>query len=231
MSEENNLTLAQLWTRRERETSDREIERRPPSGFKSNPPPVSQPMRKALKVQKGPHLEVALFVQVMPDGVAKDDWVMGQTRFEPPGYRFPECRYDQYGAVNHFNGPFEWMGAYKIQSLYSPGVLPTALSCYGRGTTQADINDGNTTLGFHEHCHQLDYLEYLDITSLPELPDLFLGMHVGDYQDEQRRFAIQFKTFNQGMEEYSETRTDEVGYRQSHWKATGRCFNWTPREN
>ncbi len=226
MADNKILTVAQLRMLHEQQKFEKEISRQAPVSFRSNPPPVTMPRRFMLKAEKATCVEIALFVEIMPDGVATDPWVAGQTRFESPKYRFPECAYDSIGQITAFNGPFEWMGSYKIQVLYAAGVHATELSCYGRGTTESDIANGDTTLGFHEHCHQLDYLEYLQTTRLPSLPDLFVGMHVDEYHTEQQRFDRQYQVFHEGMEQFSEYRTDEVGYRQSHWKATGRCFAW-----
>lgn len=213
---------------RENQAAQKERERTAPAKFNRNNPPVTRPRRFTLKVQKAPHVEVALFVQVLADGVAEDSWVMGQTSFSLPRYNYPACKYTSTGQISAFNGPFEWMGAYTIQVRYASGVSPRELSCYGRGTTEQDIADGNTTLGFHESCHIVDYLEYLEITRMPELPELWVGMHIDEYHSEQKRFDSQYRVFHEGMEQFSEYRTDEVGYRQSHWKATGRCFNWRP---
>ncbi|OED39478.1 hypothetical protein AB833_15345 [Chromatiales bacterium (ex Bugula neritina AB1)] len=226
MANEEILTIAQLRMLHEQKKFKQEISRQPPANFRTNPPPVTIPRRFLLKSEKSAWVEVALFVAILADGIATEPWVAGQTRFDSPKYRFPECAYNSHGKITAFNGPFEWMGSYAIQVLYAPGVRANELSCYGRGTTDEDIANGNTTLGFHENCHQLDYLEYLETTRLPVLPELYPGMHVDEYQKEQQRFAHQYRVFHEGMEQFSEYRTDEVGYRQSHWKATGRCFEW-----
>jgi hypothetical protein len=96
-----------------------------------------------------------------------------------------------------------------LQTMYGDGK-PTDHSAYGRGTTQGDINNGDTTLGFHESCHRADYLGYLE--SKP--PPAFKGK-VGMKQEE---FLKLLAAWNSALGEYekqlkrdSVTHTDEVG--------------------
>ena len=48
---------------------------------------------------------------------------------------------------------------------------PKTLPLMARGTTEEDKAAGNTTLGFHEGQHGLDYIKYLKENPLPQ----FLG--------------------------------------------------------
>jgi len=59
-----------------------------------------------------------------------------------------------------------------IQTDYKKGVKPTGQQSYGRGTTQDDIDKGQTTIGFHEGEHGRGYLDQLEQNAPPEFnPD------------------------------------------------------------
>ena len=59
-----------------------------------------------------------------------------------------------------------------IQTNYKQGVKPTGQQSYGRGTTQDDIDQGHTTIGFHEGEHGRNFLDQLEQNAPPEFnPD------------------------------------------------------------
>ncbi len=55
-----------------------------------------------------------------------------------------------------------------IQTTYGSGATSSSASGYGRGTTASDIAAGNTTLGFHEEQHGLDFVEFLSQNPFPQ---------------------------------------------------------------
>jgi hypothetical protein len=120
--------------------------------------------------------------------------------------------------IIRFNGAFEFTGPITIQTVYGPGVSKHQPSLYGRGTTERDREDGNTTLGFHEHCHRCDFVEYLLTNPLPEV-DIHPGMTVRQYEILQQNFADKFNAYVAAMADHSLQQTDEVGRKKSKYDA------------
>ncbi len=116
--------------------------------------------------------------------------------------------------ITEFNGSFEFTGPITIQTVYGPGASKNGLSLYGRGTTEEDKANGNITLGFHESCHRLDYVEYLASNPLPAFP-LKAGMTVQQYNTAQEIFEQKYHAYIVAIGDYSVQRTDEVGYKRS----------------
>lgn len=123
-----------------------------------------------------------------------------------------------------FDGKFAWRDTITIQTSYASNASPIAVSCYGRGTTDEDVRSRDVTLGFHENCHQNDYVRYLRSHALPDPPQLALGMSESDYKKALAAFDKSLRAYFKAMERDSETQTDEVGYRKSTRKRTGKCF-------
>jgi hypothetical protein len=102
-----------------------------------------------------------------------------------------------------------------IQTKWAPGDSPSDSSAYGRGTTQDDINAGNTSLGFHESCHGADFLQY--ITS--NAPSTY-GVNIGDAADDAnqatRDYSDAISAWSQAIRDYSTAQTDQVGTPGSH---------------
>ena len=127
------------------------------------------------------------------------------------------------GKITKFKGKLTWKGTISIQTKYGTDGKATDLSCYGRGTTPSDVSAGDVTLGFHENCHQVDYANYLDQKILPNPPTLFIGMTPDDYNSQVADFKKAIADFRTAMETDSDTRTDEVGRKESEVASKG-CF-------
>jgi hypothetical protein len=69
------------------------------------------------------------------------------------------------GVVVAHNGPD--IPEVRIRTRYGPGLTSASPSAYGRGTTQADVAAGHTSLGFHEGSHGRDYLQFLVTHTFP----------------------------------------------------------------
>jgi hypothetical protein len=104
--------------------------------------------------------------------------------------------------------------------VYGPDGKATDRSDYGRGTTKQDESAGNTSLGFHESCHQADFLAYLKNTALPEFTGR-VDMTVADFKAAQQEFGDAINRFFTDMDEESFKKTDEVGYKYSTYEAKG----------
>jgi hypothetical protein len=145
------------------------------------------------------------------------------TAFVTPRFRFPGFRSDRAGKILGFDGKFTWIGAIAIQTRYGAGVTANSVSCYGRGTTPEDVRNRDITLGFHENCHQFDFVSYLSDHPLPEPPTLTSGIDQEDYHRQIATFEAQVEAYFKSMEEQSECGTDEVGHTLSRSKQEG-CF-------
>ncbi len=80
------------------------------------------------------------------------------------------------GKISKFKGKFTFNGKITIQTNYASDSNASTLSCYGRGTTDADVKNRDITLGFHESCHRADYQAYLNANALPDPPAMSIGM-------------------------------------------------------
>jgi hypothetical protein len=81
---------------------------------------------------------------------------------------------------------------------------------YGRGTTKKDEEAGNTSLGFHEGHHGLDAMDYLRLVPLPT-SNWHSGMKNADYQTELNRHQAELNKYKQGLDNYTELKTDCPG--------------------
>ena len=74
-------------------------------------------------------------------------------------------RRNRQGVVTRINGPAAPTAT--IQTTYGPGTSADMPSGYGRGTTEADIQAGTTSLGFHEGRHGVDFLRFMANNPFP----------------------------------------------------------------
>lgn len=193
------------------------------TGSKKNPPPSTQPINlEKIKFMQNNFIDVDIGVEVVVDG--KSDKVLAETSFEIPDFRIPGIVFDQAKKVSSFDGKFVWKGRISIQTFYASNVSPSDLSGYGRGTTKKDLISGDITLGFHENCHQLDYLAYLKNHPLPDPPKLAIGMKKNNYESDCERFKNEYNAFKEKMELDSRSRTDEVGYTLTEFKNSNKPF-------
>jgi hypothetical protein len=200
----------------------------PPPQPPPNPPPATNP--RSLGSQKSvqsTHLDVAITARIIADGTKRG--IRGaQTSFSAlPPFTSPGFQSDASGNITGFTGrnkKFTWKGTITIQTVYGPHANARDVSCYGRGTTTADIQNRDITLGFHEHCHQNDYENFLSAHPLPDPPRMEIGMPSTEYEQELARFQQEFDAYQPAMDVDSQTRTDEVGHTQTTADQTGNCY-------
>jgi len=187
-----------------------------------NPPPATN--ARSLGVQ----LDVQeTFVDVKIEAEVAADGGGGPANGAHTDFTWPSMSAPGYdsdgGKITKFKGKLTWKGTIKIQTKYGTGGKADDLSCYGRGTTPGDISAGDITLGFHEHCHQEDYVNYLSNKILPNPPTLEIGMSATDYDTKVDEYKKDLDDFRKKMEADSDTRTDEVGHKESEVPTKG-CY-------
>jgi RHS repeat-associated protein len=100
-----------------------------------------------------------------------------------------------------------------IQTHYPRGSDPSQDSKYGRGTTDKDIADKNTSWGFHEGQHGARVLEYLEAHPLPKLnPE---GKpHTADWTwaDAANQWNTAMDAYDEALGDYHIRSTDCVGH-------------------
>jgi len=187
-----------------------------------NAPPATNP--RSLGKQKEESSEfkdVLIEAKVIADGKATAGV---ETSFSRPASKSPGYSTDKEGKIDGFKGKFKWKGTIEIQTVYGPGMEATMVSCYGRGTTDDDVRNRDITLGFHEHQHQVDFVNYLSNNSLPETPEMKIGMTPEEYDAETERFKEELANYFDAMKADSVTNTDEVGHHKSTWESTQECY-------
>ena len=189
----------------------------------ANPPPATRPrvLRTSKRVQSA-LIDVDIEAEVLADNRSGPAGG-AHTRVEFPRWTAPRHARPVDGNVPEFRGKFRWRGRITIQTQYGAGATARSVSCYGRGTTTSDVNARDITLGFHESCHQQDYVAYLSAHPLPEPPALQLGMPVADDEAEVQRFRRELGAYNAGLTQDSRARTDEVGHARSEVASRG-CY-------
>lgn len=112
------------------------------------------------------------------------------------------------GRVTSFTGPGGT--TITIVTTYGAGVSAASTSGYGRGTTAADTQVGNTSLGFHEGRHGLDFMQFLNAHPFPQFTGA-IGMSIQAFEQAMQTYAATRQQFNDDMDRFSETNTDCVG--------------------
>jgi hypothetical protein len=97
-----------------------------------------------------------------------------------------------------------------IQTAYAQGQNAALNSAYGRGTTPSDARAGDSSLGFHEGRHAMDYLQYLRDHPLPQFQGQ-AGMSVQEYTRAQQDYDKAMNTYLADMKRKSFLDTDCVG--------------------
>jgi hypothetical protein len=198
---------------------------KPPAAKAPNPPPSTTPQNLGvLKAKQSDLLDVNVDAEIVADGSGgpaggAETKFSGGSAFSSPGYKR-----DGHHKIVSFDGKLEWKGTVKIQTSYASNARPRDVSCYGRGTTAADVAAGNITLGFHESCHRADYVAYLKSNPLPDPPALAIGMTEGDYKAAFATFKKALADYFKDLEQQSKTNTDEVGFKLSTHVSTKKCF-------
>jgi hypothetical protein len=196
---------------------------------KQNPPPVTKAGKSPVAKSTTETMEVDVQAEVLPDGRSGRKDIHGLTDFKPIGVggkkfattpTYETKRKDGDTIVSKVNGRATLKGFIRIQTVYGPDAKATDPSDYGRGTTAQDIKAGNTSLGFHESCHQADFLAYLANHPLPEFTGV-VGMSVADFKAAGNEFGEAVNAFFKDMDQDSYDKTDEVGYKRSTYDAQG----------
>lgn len=188
-----------------------------------NPPPATQVQSLGkLKEESSDLKDVLIDAKVVADGTSKGGT---QTDFTLPAMKAPAYDSDaETGMITKFKGKFTWKGTIEIKTVYGSGMSATDLSCYGRGTTDDDIRNRDITLGFHEHQHQVDFINYLKTHPLPETPEMKIGMTEDEYTTATDTFKAELATYHDAMKADSGAKTDEVGHHKSTWESTQECY-------
>jgi hypothetical protein len=173
---------------------------------------ISTPLPQGVPVQRDGSASIQIArvrIRILPDRRTRDRKMTGKAEttakisWGTPGYRF-----GQDGLVGRIN-PMPPV-TMRIQTIYGPTVTAQSSSGYGRGTTQADIQAGNTSLGFHEGNHGLDFMEYLRSNPLPVFTGT-VGMTSQEYNQAVQQFNQDMQDYQNQMDQYSEQNTDCVG--------------------
>ncbi len=187
-----------------------------------NPPPATRPRSLgSFKAVQNEFADVSIDAGIVadgsdPNGSATTDFIIPESK--SPGYS------ESGGKITSFDGKFTWKGTVTIQTVYGSGFGAADVACYGRGTTADDVKNRDITLGFHEHCHQVDFGNFLTGNSLPDLPKMEVGMKKSEYEAETKRFKSELDGYRRKMKSASRIATDETGHKESTWKKTGKCF-------
>lgn len=195
---------------------------------KAKAPPKTNATTSPVKTETTADKDIDLKVQVVADGTdsslnanaAKTSYSFTAIKWNAPSYE-----YQQQGGkkvITKLTGKFTLKGTITVQTKYGTKAKATDKSLYGRGTTKADKTSGNVSLGFHENCHQQDFLNYLKNTAIPTL-NVKVGMSVDEFNKAIEQFKTAFQKYQDDMDTTSKTATDEVGYKLSKCKADGKC--------
>jgi len=193
----------------------------------ANPPPgtTARSLGSQLDVQED-HVDVKIDAAVADDGTALTGEKHTHTHFSWPSFVAPGYA-EEKGQIKSFNGKLTWKGTITIQTRYMAGEKATDVSCYGRGTTEADIKARDITLGFHEHCHQDDYVSYLNNKILPNPPSIMIGMEVADYLAAVKQYQQDLIDFKAAMADDTIQRTDQVGFTLNESNQKKTCYKHT----
>lgn len=164
-----------------------------------NAPPVTQP--GTIKIN-------GIDVTIKADGV-DDSVVVAETVIEFDAGAAPGYEFDDKKIITKLTGPIPTLSA-TIQTFYISDAKPTDPSAYGRGTTSEDKSNGNTTLGFHESCHQQDYQDFIK-NNIPPKFEGKVGMTEQQYKDAMQRYRKAVDAYLAKAMKYSKDKTDEVG--------------------
>ncbi len=190
----------------------------------ANPAPVTNPASLGVvKEVKNDLVDYKIEAEILADGsggvTTGADTSFSRVSSKSPGYEA-----DKSGKITKFNGKFTFKGTIQIQTKYADDSNPNSLSCYGRGTTDTDVQNRDISLGFHESCHRADYQAYLKANPLPDPPTMTIGMKATDYDQAAAAFAAALNKYWADMKADSIKKTDEVGFTLSKANATNSCY-------
>src|SRR5262245_55951348 len=188
------------------------------SGTKGPPPQNAPPVTKAetLTIQ-------GVTVNILADGTTTDTSIKGKTSPDFTWTAAPGA--DQSGPaddptkskITRLKGPPPAL-TLTIQTIYGPGASASGRSVYGLGTTQHDIDNGDTSLGFHESCHRQDLLDYLRANKPPVFAGR-VGITVAAYRQAIADFPKAVAEYSRKMQDDTKAKTDEVGKTKTQYDA------------
>jgi len=196
------------------------------------PPPTTVPRKLSINIRTTSKMDIAVYAEVVRDSRDKYGIEGGRTTHTTEGDLTdengkrtiglqPAVRFNpKTKVVVEVVGLARLHFTTEIQTFYGPGVDPSADSMYGRGTTLADEESGNTSLGFHEFCHRKDFIDYLKKTPLPVFGGK-VGMAVKDFGEAGDAWAVAIAAYLAEMEKHTVRQTDEVGYKKSVYDSNG----------
>lgn len=207
---QGNGRLQRMLSTVQRKQAETTLQRKPKTKIST---PVGKEAKK-LKSGAAEMLVDGVLVTLLPDKTSKDDKLTGQaeTNFtidwgKLPGYQHRD------GVVTKLDGKLPPIRM-TIQTTYGVGAKAQDTSGYGRGTTEEDKAAGNTSLGFHEGQHGLDFIKYLKENPLPQFLGK-VGMKVEEYKAAVEAYNKAAKEYATKMGEASESKTDCVGSQAS----------------
>lgn len=176
--------------------------------------PISTPVGEKNKPNKDGSVTLTIHghtVKILPDGRTNKKQMTNkaETAIRYDDYNFPKVK-KQNGKVVAIEGDATVKHCFTIRTIYGPKVTAESESAYGRGTTKEDVAAGDTSLGFHEGNHGLDFINHLKSEPLPK-PEIYVGMSVKDYNAAIRTYDIALKGYVTQMDNASEKKTDCVG--------------------
>src|SRR5262245_2924215 len=210
-----------------------------PTGGKTNPPPATQPTTfKNTKGTVAGKVEIDVDVEVLADGKdtrAGREW-NARTVMDPKAVKgkevkanYPTYEIDAADAgklptqqkILALKGAYTVKGKVTLQIQYGTSAKPTSPAAYGRGTTTQDVQNGDTTVGFHESCHMADFVSWLKNKAFPVV-NLKLPMTVDQYDKATAAGDAAIEKYFADAEAESKRNTDEIGnptltdYKKSH---------------
>jgi len=182
------------------------------TGAAPNPPPLTQTSSTVLAEQHTDLLEVKVTLEFVADGQDTNlpDGTAETHRHTGVDVSIPGTEFDSKNVVTKAKGKFTMVGPVTIQTNYGPDTHPADLSEYGRGTTEADVRNGDTTIGFHESCHRADYLAFFTSHPIPAFTGK-IGMTQQQWNAAASQFQRAYARYFDDADSNSERLTDEVG--------------------
>jgi hypothetical protein len=187
-----------------------------------NPPPVTTPTKFQMKKLSDARMDIDVSGEVLADGTESGLGMRALTRLNPKGatLAFPRYETDDQAPFKVLKETTKFIlkGSVTIKTVYDPNGGPTEPANYGRGTTDADKKNKDTTSGFHESCHRTDYTNWLRTKPIPEFKGK-VGMNKAAYEQACSDFEKAWDKYFADAEADSETKTDEVGYTKTQYDA------------
>lgn len=133
---------------------------------------------------------------------------------------------DGRGRIASFTGPGTAQAS--VRTSYGAGTSATSTSGYGRGTTAGDRASGDTSLGFHEGQHGVDYQDYLAAHPFPTFQGA-IGMTEAAFTAAMTRFTAAATRYGTAINDYSAQQTDCAGFSIDQFNAAAAAAGGTAR--